>query len=81
MPSTSVPTVVVTGANRGLGLEFARRLAADRWRVHAAVRDPARAEAMAAAARDAGKPDATEALARLVEDLAGLGIKTKGPDA
>ena len=49
--------------------------------IAAILGDPARAEAMAAAARDAGKPDATEALARLVEDLAGLGIKTKGPDA
>lgn len=35
-----MPTVVITGANRGIGLEFARRFAADRWQVHAAVRDP-----------------------------------------
>lgn len=33
-----MPTVLVTGANRGIGLEFARQYAADRWRVVAAVR-------------------------------------------
>jgi NAD(P)-dependent dehydrogenase (short-subunit alcohol dehydrogenase family) len=35
-----VNTVLVTGANRGLGLEFARQYAADGWRVVAACRDP-----------------------------------------
>lgn len=44
MPPGSKPTVVITGANRGIGLEFARRFGADRWRVHAAVRDPDSAE-------------------------------------
>ena len=32
-------TVLVTGANRGLGLEFARQYAADGWKVYAACRD------------------------------------------
>jgi len=35
-----MPTVFITGANRGLGLEFARQYAADGWRVLAACRDP-----------------------------------------
>ena len=35
-----MPTVLVTGANRGLGLEFARQYAAAGWRVLAACRDP-----------------------------------------
>jgi NAD(P)-dependent dehydrogenase (short-subunit alcohol dehydrogenase family) len=35
-----VPTVLVTGANRGLGLEFVRQYAAEGWRVIAACRDP-----------------------------------------
>jgi NAD(P)-dependent dehydrogenase (short-subunit alcohol dehydrogenase family) len=35
-----VNTVLVTGANRGLGLEFARQYAAEGWRVVAACRDP-----------------------------------------
>jgi len=33
-------TVLVTGANRGLGLEFVRQYAADGWRVIACCRDP-----------------------------------------
>jgi len=43
-----MPSVLVTGANRGLGLEFARQYAAAGWRVHAACRDPSAAEALAA---------------------------------
>ena len=35
---TRRPTVLVTGANRGLGLEFVRQYAADRWRVLAFCR-------------------------------------------
>lgn len=35
-----MPTVLVTGANRGLGLEFARQYAADGWTVLATARDP-----------------------------------------
>lgn len=35
-----MPTVVVTGANRGLGLEFARQYAADGWTVIATCRAP-----------------------------------------
>ena len=34
-------TVLITGASRGLGLEFTRQYAADGWRVFAACRDPA----------------------------------------
>lgn len=41
-----MPTVLVTGANRGLGLEFARQYAADGWRVLACVRDVAKAGAL-----------------------------------
>lgn len=34
-----MPQVLVTGANRGLGLEFARQYSADGWEVVATVRD------------------------------------------
>lgn len=40
--------LLVTGANRGLGLEFARQYAADGWRVIATCRAPDQAEALAA---------------------------------
>jgi NAD(P)-dependent dehydrogenase (short-subunit alcohol dehydrogenase family) len=36
-------SALITGANRGLGLEFARQYLADGWRVYAACRDPASA--------------------------------------
>jgi NAD(P)-dependent dehydrogenase (short-subunit alcohol dehydrogenase family) len=35
-----MPTVLVTGANRGLGLEFVRQYADDGWLVYAACRAP-----------------------------------------
>jgi NAD(P)-dependent dehydrogenase (short-subunit alcohol dehydrogenase family) len=35
-----MPTVLITGASRGLGLEFARQYAADGWDVIATCRDP-----------------------------------------
>jgi len=35
-----MPTVLITGANRGIGLEFARQYAADGWTVIATARDP-----------------------------------------
>lgn len=35
-----MPTVVITGANRGLGLEFARQYRAENWRVIACCRNP-----------------------------------------
>ena len=41
-----MPTVLVTGANRGLGLEFTRQYAADGWHVIACCRKPGEAEAL-----------------------------------
>ena len=39
-------TVLISGANRGLGLEFARQYAAAGWQVLACCRTPAQAEAL-----------------------------------
>ncbi|MDH3239868.1 MAG: SDR family oxidoreductase [Alphaproteobacteria bacterium] len=59
-------TVLITGASRGIGLEFARQYAADGARVLATCRDPDRAAALAALAGDV-------TLHRLdVTDLAGV---------
>jgi NAD(P)-dependent dehydrogenase (short-subunit alcohol dehydrogenase family) len=48
------PTVLITGASRGIGLEFARQFAARDWRVVATARDPdASADLAVLAASDA----------------------------
>lgn len=39
-----MPTVLVTGANRGIGLEFVKSFAADGWRVHACARNVEKAK-------------------------------------
>lgn len=39
-----MPTVLITGANRGLGLEFVQQYAADGWSIIAFCRDPASAD-------------------------------------
>ena len=36
-----MPTALITGASRGLGLELARQYAADGWNVIATARNPA----------------------------------------
>jgi len=41
-----VKTVLITGASRGIGLEFARQYAQDGWRVHACCRQPGKAEGL-----------------------------------
>lgn len=43
-----MPTCLVTGANRGIGLEFAKQYAADGWSVVATCRRPGEATALAA---------------------------------
>ena len=46
-----MPTILITGANKGLGLGFAKRYAADGWRVLAACRTPAAATELNALAQ------------------------------
>lgn len=43
-----MPSIFITGASRGLGLEFSRQYAAAGWSVTAACRDPSKAPELAA---------------------------------
>lgn len=70
-------TVMVTGANRGLGLEFARQYAADGWRVLATYRNPdvagellelAKQDNVRAFRLDVSDFDAIAALAKELQD-------------
>jgi NAD(P)-dependent dehydrogenase (short-subunit alcohol dehydrogenase family) len=45
-----MPTVLVTGASRGLGLEFVRQYCVEGWSVHACCRNPERATELRALA-------------------------------
>lgn len=54
--SASAPTALITGAGRGLGLEFARQCRARGMRVIGAVRNPDRAEALIALSKEDGPP-------------------------
>ena len=65
-----MPTVLVTGAGRGIGLEFARQYAADGWQVLACVRSPQHATALQELARAA--PAAVEVLALDVGEHASI---------
>jgi NAD(P)-dependent dehydrogenase (short-subunit alcohol dehydrogenase family) len=47
-----MPTLLITGANRGIGLELAKQYAALGWRVHATCRAPETADALKALAGD-----------------------------
>ena len=49
-----MPTTLITGANRGLGLEFARQYAQDGWQVLAGCRLPDQASELRALARETG---------------------------
>lgn len=68
-------TTMITGANRGIGLEFSRQYAADGWRVFACTRHPEKSDALnilaagypeqiTVHALDVGDPAQIERLAR-----------------
>ena len=69
-----MPTVLITGASRGLGLEFVRQYAASGWTVHATCRDPEGARDLAAVTGDVYRHTLDVSEPRQVELLAaGLG--------
>ena len=49
-----MPTMLITGANRGLGLEFARQYTAEGWQVLAACRAPRAAKELQRIAAESG---------------------------
>lgn len=76
-----MPTVLITGANRGIGLEFARQYSADGWEVIAAARQSS-AELNALGVRvetlDLADPDAVSTFAIRVELALDLFIANAG---
>ena len=71
-----MPTVMITGANRGLGLELARQYASDGWTVVATCREPVRATELKAltgdvsiALLDVTDAESFDALAANIEGL------------
>jgi len=71
-PASGKPTVLITGANRGLGLEFARQYAADGWNVIATARNPDGADeleslSVEALALDVADAASVDALATALE--------------
>ena len=75
-PAQERKTVLVTGANRGLGYEFARQYAADGWRVIGTARNPAEATELAELGVQVVELDVTSpaSVERLAGELAGVPI-------
>ncbi|HVJ55448.1 MAG TPA: SDR family oxidoreductase [Aliidongia sp.] len=71
-----MPTLLISGANRGLGLEFVRQYAAAGWRIHAACRSPDQASALKALGSsvvvhglDVTEKDSLDGLARELQSV------------
>jgi len=47
-----MPTILITGANRGLGLEFVRQYSTEGWQIIATCRDPEKADELKALRSD-----------------------------
>ncbi|MBT8109764.1 MAG: SDR family oxidoreductase [Gammaproteobacteria bacterium] len=74
--STDAPTVLITGANRGLGLEFARQYSADGWNVIGTARNPEQADELGSLPVEVAQLDVADAasIAGLAESLEGRPI-------
>jgi NAD(P)-dependent dehydrogenase (short-subunit alcohol dehydrogenase family) len=67
-----MPSILVTGSNRGLGLEWVRQYAMEGWRVFATCRHPAEAPDLSRLARDNSKLSIHRLDVTVVEDLRAL---------
>jgi NAD(P)-dependent dehydrogenase (short-subunit alcohol dehydrogenase family) len=65
-----MPSTLITGANRGIGFEFARQYLADNWQVYAACRDPSSASELRRIADGSGGK--LQVLSMDVSDLASV---------
>jgi NAD(P)-dependent dehydrogenase (short-subunit alcohol dehydrogenase family) len=74
--ATAAPTVLITGANRGIGLEYARQFAAKGYKVIGTVRDPADARDLSAVADRVEQLDVSDgaSVAALAKRLHGVPI-------
>jgi NAD(P)-dependent dehydrogenase (short-subunit alcohol dehydrogenase family) len=67
-----MPLVLITGANRGIGLELARQYAEDGWDVVATCRDPDRAGELREIAKRTGTvevPGSAAGVRRVIDEL------------
>jgi NAD(P)-dependent dehydrogenase (short-subunit alcohol dehydrogenase family) len=71
-----MPTILITGASRGLGLEFARQYLAEGWEVIAACRNPGSAQGLESLA--AQSPGAATLIEMDVADAASVKRAAKG---
>jgi NAD(P)-dependent dehydrogenase (short-subunit alcohol dehydrogenase family) len=71
-----MPTVLITGAGRGLGLEFARQYAADGWKVFGTAREAKAKAALGKLGAEAHIADVTDrkSIARLATRLKGVPV-------
>lgn len=71
-----MPTILITGTNRGLGLELARQYAAEGWRVIGTVRDPLSGRAASDAGAEVYVADVSDpnSITRLKNALGDVGL-------
>lgn len=73
-----MPHILITGSNRGIGLELATQYARDNWRVYATCRHPAEAEALQALASSHENVSVHRLDVTLIEDIRAVQRKLEG---